>query len=247
MELKRLEELYTSEEIDEMRLRLWLKFIKEGASSSLPYIQYYILRAFKSFKGKASIEVKVHSVVNVIRLLFGSEPPDIVEVHIDDIFSHIKPLGYPDVFPILVYGYQHNRTFFLIPSTMSSTYDEYYDKYLWVNIPEKHPFEDIFWNAEDDRYYGSAMVIGFYPPNIYVSYTHPLTGLLYYELGGAEEYDVYEEFSTGDGQVWIFPFSMEILEDIIIDAHLLVSLVENYMYCPLDTFFGLYVYQKKER
>jgi hypothetical protein len=132
-----------------------------------------------------------------------------------------------------------------MPSTTNSTYDEYYEKYLWVNVPEKHPFADIFWNAEDDRYWGSAMVIGLYPPNIYVSYTHPLTGLLCYELTIYEE-DVYEEFSTGDGQVWIFPFSQEILEDTIIDTHLLVFAVRDYLYYPLDTFFGLYVYQKKE-
>jgi len=233
---------------DEMMIRLWLRFLRANACDR--DVQYTILEKVRNnrnslkllFKAQEVLERwEISSVRDLIQMLEGEWGLNIVEIHIDDIFQHLKD---PEVYPVMMYGYQtkenkRNGMFFFIPS--STEYEE--DTFLWVNVPENHPFCDVFWKAETLRGYG-LMLLGVCYPNIYVSSTGDLTYLVYRET--RYEVDIYGEILASDGKVWAIQYMAPFL-DMITDARMLVSYVEDYICYPLDTFVGLYVYNSRER
>jgi hypothetical protein len=234
-------------EKDEMLVRLWLKFLRSGACDR--EVQYVILAKVRDKRNSLKLLFKteevlerweVSSVRDLIRMLREEWELNIVEIQIDDIFRYLKDEVYPEVYPILIYGYQTRENkrdgmFFFIPSSMK--YEE--DMFLWVNVPENHPFLDGFWEAEEERSYG-LMLLGVCYPNLYVSSTFGLTYLVYKEAG--VEIDIYGEIVASDGKAWAVQY-MAPFWDMITDARMLVSYVMDYIYYPLDTFTGLFVYR----
>ncbi len=231
-------------EKDEMIIRLWLRFLKSGACDR--EVQYTILTKVRQGRNSLKLLFKtqevlerweISSVRDLIRMLREEWELDIEEIHIDDIFQHLKDEVYPEVYPVFIYGYQTKENkrdgmFFFIPSSTKE------NTFLWVNVPENHPFCDVFWKAEKERKYGLAL-LGVCYPNIYVSSTDVLTDLVYQETG--QEIDIYGEILASDGKAWAIQY-MAPFSDMISDARMLVFYVEDYMYYPLDTFVGLYVY-----
>jgi hypothetical protein len=238
-----------SNEQYERMIRLWLRFLRAGACDG--DIQYTILTKVRDKRNSLKLLFKtqdvlerweISSVRDLIRMLKEEWELNIVEIHIDDIFKHLNDVEYPKVYPIYIYGYQtrenkRNGMFFFMPSL---TEDEK-DTFLWVNVPEEHPFLDVFWKAEEEREYG-LMLLGILYPNIYVSSTSDLTYLVYKEM--ELEIDVYGEIVASDGKAWAIQYMAPFL-DMINDAKWLVFYVEYYIEYPLDTFTGLCVYSSK--
>lgn len=242
--IERTEEL-GKKELEELTVRLWLRFLRSNACDR--DIQYTILTKVRDNRNSLALLFKtpvlerweISSLNNLIEMLRLEWGLDVLEIHIDDIFKHLNDKVYPKVYPVLIYGYQANGMFFFIPS---STEDEE-NEFLWVNVPENHPFSDIFWKAEKERGYG-IMLLGALHPNIYVSSTEDLTYLAWKEL--KREVDIYGEIVASDGKAWAIQYMAPFL-DMINDAGRLVSFVRDYIYYPLDTFVGLYVYSSSRR
>ncbi len=242
-----MEKFKYCDEKEEMFIRLWLRFLKVGACDR--DVQYTILTKVRNNRNSLKLLFKTQEVLerweiassrDLIRMLKEEWELDIVEIQVDDIFQHLKDKVYPEVYPVLIYGYQTKENkrdgmFFFIPS--STEYGE--DTFLWVNVPENHPFCYIFWNAEKERGYG-LMLLGVCHPNIYVSSTFNLTYLVYEEM--KQEVDIYGEILASDGKAWAIQYMAPFL-DMISEARMLVFYVGDYIYYPLDTFTGLGVYR----